>query len=138
MARRLAGYLARIVTAGQHPNLAAALADGPSPPAWPAQEDLFEHAMRRILAGLLPPTTDAPGGQRPCSAPEPGTGIKPVGPTTPTASPVAGAWVGLDHGRQDEKVMATIRPGSARLTAVVSFMPDELVYLQVFLPGPGP
>jgi AcrR family transcriptional regulator len=46
----LAGYLARIVAAGQHPNLAAALADGPSPAG---QEDLFEHAMRRILAGLL-------------------------------------------------------------------------------------
>jgi AcrR family transcriptional regulator len=49
----LAGYLARIVTAGQHPNLAAALADGPSPAGQAGQEDLFEHAMRRILAGLL-------------------------------------------------------------------------------------
>jgi AcrR family transcriptional regulator len=56
----LAGYLAGIAAAGQHPHLAAALADqpgggGPAPP-----EPLFERAMTRILTGLLPPAAVPP------------------------------------------------------------------------------
>jgi hypothetical protein len=54
----LAGYLLGIVAGGQHPYLAAALT---APPAAgdPAQPDsLFDRALTRILAGLLPP---APG-----------------------------------------------------------------------------
>ncbi len=51
----LTAYLSQIAAAGQHPYLAAVLAD--TPPTDPAQQqdDLFEHAMLRILAGLLPP-----------------------------------------------------------------------------------
>lgn len=49
--RELAGYLAGIVAAGQHPHLAAALAD--APPASSAPDDLFDRAMTRILDGLL-------------------------------------------------------------------------------------
>jgi AcrR family transcriptional regulator len=50
----LAVYLSQIAAAGRHPHLAAALA-GP-PPTDPArqQDDLFERAMARILASLLP------------------------------------------------------------------------------------
>jgi AcrR family transcriptional regulator len=40
--------------AGQHPHLAAVLADTPSAGAARSQDDWFEHAMARILAGLLP------------------------------------------------------------------------------------
>jgi AcrR family transcriptional regulator len=47
----LAGYLLRIAADGQHPQLAAALADQPGV-AEP--EPLFDRAMTRILTGLLP------------------------------------------------------------------------------------
>jgi AcrR family transcriptional regulator len=50
----LAAYLAQIAAAGQHPHLAAVLADTPSADAARSQDDWFEHAMARILAGLLP------------------------------------------------------------------------------------
>jgi AcrR family transcriptional regulator len=51
----LTAYLSQIAAAGQHPHLAAVLADTPSmDPARP-QDDLFERAMVRILASLLPP-----------------------------------------------------------------------------------
>jgi hypothetical protein len=51
----LADYLVRIAAAGRHPHLAAALADQPADgdPARP--QPLFDHAMTRILTGLLPP-----------------------------------------------------------------------------------
>jgi AcrR family transcriptional regulator len=45
----LAGYLMDIVAAGQHPQLAAALAEPPGEP-----EPLFDRALTRILTGLLP------------------------------------------------------------------------------------
>jgi AcrR family transcriptional regulator len=55
----LAGYLLRIAAAGQHPHLAAALADQPADS--PAQhEPLFDRAMTRILTGLLPPAGTPP------------------------------------------------------------------------------
>jgi AcrR family transcriptional regulator len=44
----LAGYLMDIVAGGQHPQLAAALADPPGEP-----EPLFDRALTRILTGLL-------------------------------------------------------------------------------------
>jgi AcrR family transcriptional regulator len=48
----LAAYLVQIAAAGQHPHLAAALADYPA--ADPAQQGpLFDRAMTRILSGLL-------------------------------------------------------------------------------------
>jgi AcrR family transcriptional regulator len=72
----LAGYLVQIAAAGQHPHLAAALADlgdgqADAEPAdsWPADsgpadsgpaEPLFERAMTRILTGLLPPNPAPP------------------------------------------------------------------------------
>jgi AcrR family transcriptional regulator len=56
----LAGYLLRLAAAGQHPHLAAALADQPAP-GDPAQaEPLFERALTRILTGLLPPAGRPP------------------------------------------------------------------------------
>jgi AcrR family transcriptional regulator len=51
----LTAYLSQIAAAGQHPHLAAVLADAPSADAAQSQDDWFEHAMARILAGLLPP-----------------------------------------------------------------------------------
>jgi AcrR family transcriptional regulator len=50
----LAAYLAQIAAAGQHPHLAAALADAPSMETDRQQDGLFERAMTRILAGLIP------------------------------------------------------------------------------------
>jgi len=50
----LTAYLSRIVAAGQHPYLAAALAEAASQGVARFQDDLFERAMMRILAGLLP------------------------------------------------------------------------------------
>lgn len=47
----LAGYLLHIAAAGQHPQLAAALADQP---AGDPAEPLFDRALTRILTGLLP------------------------------------------------------------------------------------
>jgi AcrR family transcriptional regulator len=57
----LAGYLLQISAAGQHPYLAAALADqaaaGDPASGDPAQDaPLFDRAMTRILTGLLPST----------------------------------------------------------------------------------
>jgi hypothetical protein len=50
----LAGYLLQISAAGQHPQLAGALADA-SAGGDPVQgEPLFDQAMTRILTGLLP------------------------------------------------------------------------------------
>jgi AcrR family transcriptional regulator len=50
----LAGYLVGVTAAGQHPHLAAALAD-PADMAHP--EQLFDRAIRRIVTALLPPAT---------------------------------------------------------------------------------
>jgi AcrR family transcriptional regulator len=51
----VAGYLIRIAAGGQHPHLAAALADQPAQ-ASPAQHELvFDRALTRILTSLLPP-----------------------------------------------------------------------------------
>jgi AcrR family transcriptional regulator len=50
----LTAYLSQLAAAGQNPHLAAALADTPSA-ALAGQDDLFDRAMARILAGLLPP-----------------------------------------------------------------------------------
>jgi AcrR family transcriptional regulator len=51
----LTAYLSQIAAAGQHPHLAAVLADTPSADPARPQDDLFERAMARILASLLPP-----------------------------------------------------------------------------------
>ena len=69
----LASYLAQITAAGQHPHLAAALADamaGADALARTAAEDgsdrrepLFDRAMTRILTGLLPPSRTLPVGR---------------------------------------------------------------------------
>lgn len=48
----LAAYLLQIASRGQHPHLAAALADQP-PAGLTQQGDPFDRAMTRILAGLL-------------------------------------------------------------------------------------
>jgi AcrR family transcriptional regulator len=61
----LAGYLAQIAAGGQHLHLhlAAALADQPSQgDATRQQEPLFDHAMTRILTGLLPAARTTPPG----------------------------------------------------------------------------
>jgi AcrR family transcriptional regulator len=58
----LAGYLAQIAAGGQHPHLAAALADQPSQAEAAQQEPLFDHAMTRILTGLLPAARATPPG----------------------------------------------------------------------------
>ena len=61
----LAGYLAQIAAGGQHPHLAAALADQPSQgDAAQQQEPLFDHAMTRILTGLLPAARAMPPDPR--------------------------------------------------------------------------
>jgi AcrR family transcriptional regulator len=57
----LGRYLLQVAAAGEHPHLAAALADQPAVPSPAADErsdageQTFEHAMTRILAGLLQP-----------------------------------------------------------------------------------
>jgi AcrR family transcriptional regulator len=51
----LTAYLWQIAAAGQHPHLADVLADTPSMDPTRPQDDLFERAMVRILAGLIPP-----------------------------------------------------------------------------------
>jgi AcrR family transcriptional regulator len=57
----LAGYLAQIAAVGRHPHLAAALADQRSQgDAAQQHEPLFDHAMTRILTGLLPPARATP------------------------------------------------------------------------------
>ena len=53
----LAAYLTGIVSAGQHPHLAAALAEAPAPDAARSQADVFDSAMTKILAGLLSTAT---------------------------------------------------------------------------------
>jgi len=71
----LGGYLLQIAAAGQHPHLAAALADQPEgsadrPDGAAGQagdgsagpEPLFDRAMTRILTGLLPPSPVPPAG----------------------------------------------------------------------------
>lgn len=50
----LAGYLLQISAGGQHPHLAAALADLPAGGDPVPDEPLFDRAMTRILTGLLP------------------------------------------------------------------------------------
>jgi AcrR family transcriptional regulator len=49
----VAAYLLPIATDGQHPHLAAALADQPAKTEPTPAESLFDRAMPRILAGLL-------------------------------------------------------------------------------------
>ena len=56
----LAAYLTGIVSAGQHPHLAAALAEPPATDGPRSQEDVFDSAMTKILAGLLSPSTPHP------------------------------------------------------------------------------
>ena len=57
----LAGYLLPIAADGQHPHLAAALADQPAlDDAGQQQQPLFDRAMTRILTGLLPPDRTPP------------------------------------------------------------------------------
>jgi len=51
----LAAYLTGIVSAGQHPHLAAALAEASASGGPASQDDMFDSAMTRILAGLLSP-----------------------------------------------------------------------------------
>jgi hypothetical protein len=46
--------LLQIAAAGQHPHLAAALADQAASGGSEPQEPLFDRAMTRILTGLLP------------------------------------------------------------------------------------
>jgi AcrR family transcriptional regulator len=53
--RELAAYLTGIVSADQHPHLAAALAEPPAADGPTSQQDVFDSAMTRILAGLLSP-----------------------------------------------------------------------------------
>jgi AcrR family transcriptional regulator len=50
----LTAYLSQIAAGGEHPHLAAVLADAPSADAARPQDDWFERAMARILASLLP------------------------------------------------------------------------------------
>jgi AcrR family transcriptional regulator len=52
----LAAYLTGIVSAGRHPHLAAALAGASASEGPASQEDVFDSAMTRILAGLLSPS----------------------------------------------------------------------------------
>jgi len=60
----LAGYLLKIAAAGQHPHLAAALADQPAGTG-PAQDaPMFDRAMTRILTGMLPHAAVSPGPGR--------------------------------------------------------------------------
>jgi AcrR family transcriptional regulator len=53
----LASYLLGIAAVGRHPHLAAALADQPAGDDPAQHEPLFDRAMTRVLAGLLPPRT---------------------------------------------------------------------------------
>ena len=64
----LAAHLSQIAATGHNPHLAAALSDTPPIEAAGQQDSLFERAMSRILAGLLPPhlwrSREAPPQQR--------------------------------------------------------------------------
>ncbi|TNM28704.1 TetR/AcrR family transcriptional regulator [Streptomyces sedi] len=51
-----AGYLVRAATAGNHPHLAAALADDADVSPRETTEELFERTMRRVIGGLLSDT----------------------------------------------------------------------------------
>ena len=51
----LAAYLTGVVSAGQHPHLAAALAEASASGGPASPRDAFGSAMTRILAGLLSP-----------------------------------------------------------------------------------
>jgi AcrR family transcriptional regulator len=51
----LAAHLSQIAAAGHNPHLAAALTDAPPIDTAGRQDSLFERAIIRILAGLLPP-----------------------------------------------------------------------------------
>lgn len=53
--RGLSAYLTAVVSAGQHPHLAAALAEAAASPGTQSPDDVFGSAMTRILAGLLAP-----------------------------------------------------------------------------------
>jgi len=53
----LAAYLTGIVSAGQYPRLAAALAEAPTSVGSRSQEEVFDSAMTKILAGLLSSST---------------------------------------------------------------------------------
>jgi AcrR family transcriptional regulator len=57
----VAAYMVQVVAAGQHPHLAAAVADQPAAVEPAPQEPLFDRALTRILTGLLP----AAGSHRP-------------------------------------------------------------------------
>jgi AcrR family transcriptional regulator len=57
----LAAYLTGIVSAGEHPRLAAALAEAAASGASASKEEVFDRAMTKILAGLIQPNT---GGRR--------------------------------------------------------------------------
>ncbi|MDK1473477.1 TetR/AcrR family transcriptional regulator [Streptomyces sp. 549] len=48
-------YLSQVAAQGDHPRLAAAMADRTAPEPADSPEALFEHTMRRVLTGLLPP-----------------------------------------------------------------------------------
>lgn len=79
----LAVYLLQVAAAGQHPHLAAALADHPEGAAGrpggvagqagdggsAGQGPLFDRAMTRILTGVLPPPPGAPPPMPPPPAP---------------------------------------------------------------------
>ena len=56
----LAGYLLPIAADGQHPHLAAALADQPAAGDPGQQQPLFDRAMIRILTGLIAPGRTPP------------------------------------------------------------------------------
>jgi AcrR family transcriptional regulator len=56
----LTAYLAQIAATGQSPHLAAALADTASAAPARQEDDLFERAMARILAALLPRHLSSP------------------------------------------------------------------------------
>jgi AcrR family transcriptional regulator len=56
----LASYLLHVTADGDHPHLAAALADQPAADDPAQHEPLFDRAMTRILTGLLPPSKTPP------------------------------------------------------------------------------
>ena len=56
----VAAYLLQVVAVGQHPHLAAAVADQPAAGEPGPAEPLFDRAMTRILNGLLPTAEPRP------------------------------------------------------------------------------
>ena len=85
----LAGYLVQIAAGGDHPQLAAALAEAAGDPA----EPLFDRAMSRILAGCSGCAASASrAAGRSGSGSAPGrTAVRPGRPTRPARLPAAGA-----------------------------------------------